>query len=163
MFFKVYSFNSIGLRYFNVFGKRQDPDGSYAAVPKWINSMIKNNDVFINGDGKTSRDFCFIENAVPANILAAFANDGAQNQVYNVAVGDITSLNDLYKIIKNNLRLTILKLKIILYTESLEGDVRHSQADINQAQKMLGYNPNFNVLDGIKQSIPWYINNIKIK
>ena len=103
-----------------MFLKRQDPDGSYAAViPKWINSMIKNNDVFINGDGKTSRDFCFIENAV-TNILAAFANDGAQNQVYNVAVGDITSLNDLYKIIKNNWRLTILKLKIILYTESLE-------------------------------------------
>tara|TARA_B100000242_G_C43047960_1_gene489274 strand:+ start:31 stop:1056 length:1026 start_codon:yes stop_codon:yes gene_type:complete len=165
VFSKVYSFNSIGLRYFNVFGKRQDPDGSYAAViPKWINSMIKNNDVFINGDGKTSRDFCFIENAVQANILAAFANDGAQNQVYNVAVGDITSLNDLYKIIKNNLEANNIKVKDnLIYREFREGDVRHSQADISKAQKMLGYNPNFNVLDGIKQSIPWYINNIKIK
>ena len=102
VFFKAYSFNTIGLRYFNVFGKRQDPNGAYAAViPKWINAMINKEEVYINGDGETSRDFCYVENAVQANILATFAPEASKNQIYNIAVGDRTSLNQLYQIIKN--------------------------------------------------------------
>lgn len=132
VFARSYGFKAIGLRYFNVFGQRQDPNGAYAAViPKWTASMIAGDDVFINGDGETSRDFCFIENTVQANILAATAADEAKNQVYNVAVGDRTTLNDLYAAIQVALlENSINYAKSAVYREFRAGDVRHSQASI---------------------------------
>tara|TARA_B100001250_G_C19803506_1_gene792198 strand:+ start:32 stop:1054 length:1023 start_codon:yes stop_codon:yes gene_type:complete len=162
VFFKIYNFNSIGLRYFNVFGKRQDPNGAYAAViPKWINSMIKNNEININGDGKTSRDFCYIENAIQANLLATFAEEDAKNQVYNVAVGDQTSLNQLYEIIKKNLIGNNIDVKNDpVYKDFRDGDVRHSKADITKAKDKLGYLPKYKIAKGIEESLSWYINKL---
>ena len=159
VFGKTYGLNSIGLRYFNVFGKRQDPDGAYAAViPKWTAAMIKDEDLFINGDGETSRDFCFIENAVQANILAAMACDEAKNQVYNVAVGDRTTLNTLYSSIQSALSENkIAYQKAAIYREFRAGDVRHSQADISKAKNSLGYEPEYRILDGISKAMPWYV------
>lgn len=156
---RSYDFKSIGLRYFNVFGKRQDPNGAYAAViPKWTASMIQNKDVFINGDGETSRDFCFIDNTVQMNILAATATDKAKNQVYNVAVGDRTSLNELYFFIKTSIENAGIKVNINpIFQDFREGDVRHSQANINKAKTLLGYNPDFNISEGILRVMPWYI------
>ncbi len=162
VFFKIYNFNSIGLRYFNVFGKRQDPNGAYAAViPKWISSMIKNNEVNINGDGKTSRDFCYIENAIQANLLATFAEEDAKNQVYNVAVGDQTSLNQLYEIIKSNLIGNNIDVNNDpIYKDFRDGDVRHSKADITKAKNKLGYSPKYNIAKGIEESLSWYIDKL---
>jgi UDP-N-acetylglucosamine 4-epimerase len=155
---RTYGFKSIGLRYFNVFGKRQDPNGAYAAViPKWTAAMIEGEDVFVNGDGETSRDFCFIENTVQMNILAACANDQAKDQVYNVAVGDRTTLNDLYKSIAVSLQDNGVGVtKKPVYREFRAGDVRHSQADISKAQNLLGYEPQYKILDGIAKAMPWY-------
>src|SRR5690554_6576554 len=132
VFARSYGFKAIGLRYFNVFGKRQDPDGAYAAViPKWTAAMVRGEDVFINGDGATSRDFCFIENAVQANLLAATAEDSAKNEVYNVAVGDRTTLNDLFAALKSALAENgVVYEKAPVYRDFRPGDVRHSQADI---------------------------------
>ena len=159
VFGKTYGLNSIGLRYFNVFGKRQDPDGAYAAViPKWTAAMIKDEDLFINGDGETSRDFCFIENAVQANILAAMASDEAKNQVYNVAVGDRTTLNTLFSSIQSALsENNIAYQKDAIYREFRAGDVRHSQADISKGNNLLGYEPEYRILDGISKAMPWYV------
>lgn len=155
---RSYGFKTIGLRYFNVFGQRQDPKGAYAAViPKWTASMIKNEDVFINGDGKTSRDFCFIENTVQANILAATADDSAKNQVYNVAVGDRTSLNDLFQGIKYSLgKCGISVSKSPIYRDFRPGDVLHSQADITKIYSMLGYEPEYAISEGLLKAMPWY-------
>ena len=159
VFARTYGFKSIGLRYFNVFGKRQDPNGAYAAViPKWTAAMIADDDVFINGDGETSRDFCFIENTVQANILAAIANDEAKNQVYNVAVGDRTTLNDLFNAIKAALNENdVTYTKEPVYRDFRAGDVRHSQADISKISKNLNYEGKYNVLQGIQKAMPWYI------
>lgn len=160
VFARTYGFKSIGLRYFNVFGKRQDPNGAYAAViPKWTAAMIIGNDVSINGDGETSRDFCYIDNTVQANILAATINDvNAKNQVYNVAVGDRTTLNELFNTIKSALAENgIVYNKKPVYRDFREGDVRHSQADINKIKTLLGYAPEFLIKDGIIESMPWYI------
>ena len=156
---KNFNFNSIGLRYFNVFGKRQDPNSQYSAViPSWISSLIKGENIFINGDGESSRDFCFIENIVQINLLAATAADNALNEVYNVALGDKTTLNDLYLAIKLALEEKGLETKTKpFYREFRPGDIRHSQADINKAIVKLGYEPKYRILDGIKQTIPWYI------
>lgn len=156
---RTYGFKSIGLRYFNVFGKRQDPNGAYAAViPKWTAAMIEGEDVFVNGDGETSRDFCFIENTVQMNILAACANDQAKDQVYNVAVGDRTTLNDLYQSIASSLKSNGIEVSNEpVYRDFRAGDVRHSQADISKAKKNLGYNPKFNISAGIDKAMPWYI------
>lgn len=157
---KTYGLKTIGLRYFNVFGQRQDPNGAYAAViPKWTADMIAGKQIFINGDGETSRDFCFIENTVQMNILAATATDEAKDQVYNVAVGDRTSLNELFSTIKgalvrNNLKVTAEPS----YRDFRVGDVRHSQADISKAKKLLGYVPEFRILSGVERAMPWYIN-----
>ena len=162
VFARTYGFTTIGLRYFNVFGKRQDPDGAYAAViPKWTAAMIKGEDVFINGDGKTSRDFCFIENAVQANLLAATAIDeAARNQIYNVAVNGRTDLNKLFAAIKGTLAKNgVAYEKDPVYRDFRAGDVRHSQADISKAQRLLGYAPQFDIGSGIAQAMPWYINN----
>lgn len=155
---KTYGFKTIGLRYFNVFGQRQDPNGAYAAViPKWTADMIKGEDVFINGDGETSRDFCFIENTVQMNILAATAEDDAKDEVYNVAVGDRTTLNDLYKAIQSALKeCDINATQDPIYRDFRAGDVRHSQADVSKAVHKLGYAPKYRILEGISKAMPWY-------
>ena len=166
VFARSYGFNSIGLRYFNVFGRRQDPNGAYAAViPKWTASMIKGDTVFINGDGETSRDFCYIENTVQANILAATAQNGkVTNQIYNVAVGDRTTLNELFNAIKSALAHNGINYEQQpTYRDFRPGDVRHSQADVSKANSLLGYAPNFDILQGISQAMPWYIASLNNK
>lgn len=162
VFDKVYGFQTIGLRYFNVFGKRQNPNGEYAAViPKWISSMINGDDVYINGDGKTSRDFCYIKNVIQANILAAVSKNISRHEVFNVAVGDRTSLNELYEYINKNLHdHNVEYTKTPKYVEFRKGDVRHSQASIEKAKELIGYEPHFNIYSGLKDSIEWYINNL---
>lgn len=160
VFARTYGFTTVGLRYFNVFGKRQDPNGAYAAViPKWTAAMIRGEDVFINGDGQTSRDFCFIENTVQANLLAATINDkAARNQVYNVAVSGRTDLNHLFATIKSALAANgVNYAKEPIYREFRAGDVRHSQADIRKAERLLGYEPQFDIKAGIAGSMPWYV------
>ncbi|WP_201546727.1 NAD-dependent epimerase/dehydratase family protein [Psychrobacter immobilis] len=159
VFARTYGFHTIGLRYFNIFGKRQTPDGAYAAViPKWTAAMIQGDDIYINGDGDTSRDFNFIENAVQANILAATADDDAKNQVYNVAVGGRTTLNTLFTALKDNLSINGVDYsQAPIYRDFREGDVRHSQADISKIKSALGYDPQFDVVQGIKKAMPWYV------
>ncbi|MNO77323.1 UDP-glucose 4-epimerase [compost metagenome] len=160
VFFRSYGFNSVGLRYFNVFGRRQDPQGAYAAViPKWLASMISADDLFINGDGETSRDFCFIENVIQMNLLAATSSDpAAVNQIYNVAVSGRTSLNQLFEALRRGLEENgIVYSKAPVYRDFRAGDVRHSQADISKAQKLLGYVPAYDVSRGISKAMPWYI------
>jgi len=159
VFHKTYGLNATGLRYFNVFGKRQDPDGAYAAViPKWTAAMIENQDLFINGDGETSRDFCFVENAVQANILAATASNDGKNQVYNVALGDRTTLNELFSSLANALASNnVSYTKQAIYRDFRAGDVRHSQADISKAKELLGYQPEFRIQQGINKAMPWYV------
>lgn len=162
VFARTYGFKAIGLRYFNVFGKRQDPNGAYAAViPKWTAAMIAGDDVFINGDGETSRDFCFIENTVQANILAATTqNDEAKNQVYNVAVGDRTTLNDLFNAIKAALNENgVIYTKEPIYRDFRTGDVRHSQASIEKIKNLLGYEATHKISDGINLAMGWYVLN----
>jgi len=159
VFARFYGFNTIGLRYFNVFGKRQDPDGAYAAViPKWTAAMIKGEDMFINGDGETSRDFCFIENTVQANLLAATTdNTDARNQVYNVAVSGRTTLNTLFNELKSALAANGVEYdKAPVYRDFRAGDVRHSQADISKIQRLLGYAPGYEIKAGISKAMPWY-------
>jgi len=161
VFYKAYGFNTIGLRYFNIFGRRQDPNGAYAAViPKWIESMIKQEPIYINGDGETSRDFCYIDNTIQANLLAATTSDqSAKNQVYNVAVGDQTSLNQLYHYLRDNLSIHFPHLNEMQpeYREFRAGDVRHSLADISKARKLLGYQPTHRIAEGLKLAMDWYI------
>jgi UDP-N-acetylglucosamine 4-epimerase len=161
VFGKTYGLQSIGLRYFNVFGPRQDPNGAYAAViPKWISSMIKSDPIYINGDGETSRDFCFVNNVVQANLLAATVQiPEAVNQVYNVAVGDRTTLNELYAQLKVNLLPLYEHLHDAqpVYRDFREGDVRHSLADISKATSHLGYKPTHRVDQGLVWAMPWYI------
>ena len=161
VFAKNYDFKTIGLRYFNIFGKRQDPDGAYAAViPKWVAAILNKEDVYINGDGETSRDFCYIDNTVQMNLLAATTdNEEATNQVYNVALNDRTSLTKLHQMIEERLieRVEGLEKKKPIYREFRSGDVRHSQASIDKAQKLLGYQPKFRISEGMDQAIDWYI------
>lgn len=163
VFSRIYGFKTIGLRYFNVFGQRQDPQGAYAAViPKWTAAMIAGEDLYINGDGETSRDFCFIENTIQMNILAATAPDEAKNEVYNVAVGDRTSLNELYGAIKSALvQNGIVVSKSPIYRDFRAGDVRHSQADLTKAKTRLGYEPEFRIIDGLSKAMPWYVADLK--
>jgi UDP-N-acetylglucosamine 4-epimerase len=160
VFARTYELHSIGLRYFNVFGPRQNPNGSYAAViPKWITSMIKGEDILINGDGQTSRDFCFINNVQQMNLLAATSSVPASvNQVYNVAVGDRTTLFQLYQQIKLGLLSSgLCKLDgEPVYRDFRSGDVRHSLADITKANSLLGYEPTHRIGDGLKIVIEWY-------
>ncbi len=164
VFARTYGFNCIGLRYFNVFGKRQDPNGAYAAViPKWTSAMIKDEDLFINGDGETSRDFCFIENTVQANLLAATVQtEEARNQVYNVAVGGRTTLNQLFSYIRESLGENGIQYKKdAIYRDFRAGDVRHSQADVSKANNLLGYDPQYTIEQGIKKAMPWYVGFLK--
>jgi len=161
VFHRAYGLNSVGLRYFNVFGPRQDPNGAYAAViPKWIAAMLQGASVQIYGDGETSRDFCYIQNAVQANLLAALTeNPQALNQVYNVAVGEQTSLNDLYQAIRAQLveRLPHLAPSPPEYRAFRPGDVRHSRADVSKAVSLLGYLPSHILAEGLAEAIPWYM------
>jgi UDP-N-acetylglucosamine 4-epimerase len=165
MFARCYQTESIGLRYFNVFGPRQDPDGPYAAViPQWFSAMINNTRLNINGDGASSRDFCFVDNAVQANLLASLATDpAAVNQVYNVAVNARTSLNELYGLMRGMLDGQFPHLADYAphYTDFRAGDVRHSQADISKAARMLGYQPTHRLEDGLRASLDWYIAHLK--
>jgi UDP-N-acetylglucosamine 4-epimerase len=161
VFARSYGFKSIGLRYFNIFGRRQYPDSDHAAViPTWIAAMIKNEPVYINGDGESSFGFCYIENAIWANLLAAAStNEYAVNQVYNVAVGDRTSLNQLYDYLRDHLanRFPHLKDAKPVYRTSHFGDVVHSLADIGKARDFIGYNPTHKVNDGLKEAMDWYL------
>ncbi len=160
---RTYGFKTIGLRYFNVFGQRQDPNGAYAAViPKWTAAMIKGEDVYINGDGETSRDFCFIENTVQMNILAATAPEEVKDEVYNVAVGDRTTLNELFEAIKTALVENSVHVdKSPSYRDFRAGDVRHSQADVSKSSRLLGYVPSHAIKEGIYRAMPWYIDNCR--
>ncbi len=156
VFAKSYNMETIGLRYFNVFGKRQDPHGAYAAViPLWFKAILNNEEVFINGDGETSRDFCYIDNVVEMNILCGLTNNkNAINKIYNVACNEQTTLNQLFHHIKqiinfnNNMKPT--------YRDYRNGDIRHSLADISLAQELIGYNPKYKILDGLKLAANWY-------
>jgi UDP-N-acetylglucosamine 4-epimerase len=163
-FTRSYGFRSIGLRYFNVFGPRQDPDGAYAAViPKWIAALLKREEVAINGDGETSRDFCFIDNVVQANLLAATtSNPGAVDQVYNIAVGERTTLNELFLLLQNSLRQLEPNLpeQKPVYRDFRPGDVRHSLADISKAKELLGYEPTLKIREGLDLAMEWYRRNV---
>jgi len=164
VFARTYGFKTIGLRYFNIFGKRQDPEGAYAAViPKWVNSIIKGEEVFINGDGETSRDFCYIENAVQMNIISAMAEkEEATDQVYNVALNDRTSLNQLYQMIEERLlaRVEGLQGNKPTYRDFRAGDVRHSLADISKAQMLIGYSPSHRIAEGLDEAMDWYVDSL---
>lgn len=164
VFSRSYGFKAIGLRYFNIFGPRQDPVGAYAAViPKWIASLIRGEPVYINGDGETSRDFCFIENAVQANLLAATAgHPDAAGQAYNVAVGERASLNQLFSTIRAELSSRFPHLAAVepVYRDFRAGDVRHSLADIGKARRLLGYEPSHRIGEGLKVAMEWYVDNL---
>lgn len=156
----TYGMECIGLRYFNIFGPRQDPNGAYAAViPLWFNACINNSQAFINGDGLTSRDFCFVDNAVEANILAALApSPDAVNQVYNIAYGQQTTLKDLFILIRDLVAARLPHAAALepVMREFRAGDVRHSLANIDKARALLGYDPQYQLHDGLKESVSWY-------
>lgn len=156
---RSYGIDTVGLRYFNVFGPRQDPNGAYAAViPKWIAAMIADAEVVINGDGSTSRDFCYVSNAVQANIRAAFAPDDARNQVFNVAVGQRTSLLELFSLLRDGLQQhQIHYRRDPRLADFRPGDVRHSEADIGKAASKLGFEPTHDVRQGLAEALPWYL------
>ena len=164
VFGRCYGMESIGLRYFNIFGRRQDPDGAYAAVvPKWVASMIHNEPVYINGDGETSRDFCYIDNVIQANLLAATSQHAdAANQVYNVAVGDRTTLNQLFEAIRVLLAPQFAHLINFKpqYRDFRAGDVRHSLADISKARTRLGYEPTHRIGEGLAEAMDWYVRDL---
>jgi UDP-N-acetylglucosamine/UDP-N-acetylgalactosamine 4-epimerase len=164
VFARCYGMQTVGLRYFNIFGPRQDPDGAYAAViPKWIAAMIRNETVVVNGDGETSRDFCYVENAVQANILSAVTtNAAALNQVYNVAVGERTTLNQLYEAQRKLLAPKFSHLANARpdYQDFRAGDVRHSQADISKAKTLLGYAPTHRMQQGLEEAMDWYVRDL---
>ena len=156
---QAFGYKATGLRYFNVFGPRQDPSGAYAAViPKWADAMLADEVVTINGDGETSRDFCYIANAVQANILAALAPDEAQGDIYNVAVGGRTSLNTLFGLIRDGLSEHQVHYdREPAYGEFRPGDMRHSEADISKAGRLLDYRPDFDIAAGMKAALPYYL------
>lgn len=159
VFARSYGFKAIGLRYFNVFGPRQDPNGAYAAViPKWTDALLKGETIYINGDGETSRDFCYVANAVQANLLAACAAEDAKDQVYNVAVGDRTTLNALFTLLRDSLASAGVSSAVQpAYRDFRAGDVRHSQADISKARRLLGFAPTHRIHTGICVAMPWYV------
>jgi UDP-N-acetylglucosamine 4-epimerase len=165
VFARCYGLQTVGLRYFNVFGPRQDPNGSYAAViPRWTAAMIQNKPVHINGDGETSRDFCFVANVVQANLLAATVETPeAVNQVYNVALCARTSLNQLFGLLRSHLLPSCRHLRACrpIYQDFREGDVRHSEADISKARTLLGYEPTHTVEQGLRETLQWYRKNLR--
>ena len=163
VFASCYGFTTIGLRYFNVFGQRQDPYGAYAAViPQWFASLLKGETVYVNGDGETSRDFCYIDNVVQANLLASFAGDEARNKIYNVAFGQRTTLNELFGLIREEVALHKSEAANAqaVYRDFRAGDVRHSLADISRAENLLGYAPRVDVRQGLRLAGDWYAANL---
>lgn len=160
---QAYGVECIGLRYFNVFGPRQDPEGAYAAViPKWIAALLRREPVRINGDGETSRDFCYAANVVQANLLAATTtNPAAVNQVYNIAIGERTTLNELFGLLQAGLRKrdAALPEQKPIYRDFRPGDVRHSHADIGKAARLLGYAPTHRIAEGLEVAFDWYRGN----
>ncbi|OQW50290.1 MAG: Vi polysaccharide biosynthesis protein VipB/TviC [Proteobacteria bacterium SG_bin7] len=164
VFLKNYDFPVVGLRYFNVFGARQDPSGPYAAViPLWVASLIKGEELFINGDGSTSRDFCYVDNAVQANILAAnCSNNKAYGEAFNVACGERTTLLELYNVLKTKLQNRFPQIKNHKPTlrDFRAGDIQHSLADISKARHLLGYEPTHNVTSGLDEALNWYIDSL---
>ncbi|MGB1111276.1 MAG: NAD-dependent epimerase/dehydratase family protein, partial [Gammaproteobacteria bacterium] len=148
----------------NIFGRRQDPNGAYAAViPKWVDAMLKGDEVFINGDGETSRDFCYIENTIQMNILASMTdNEDALDQVYNVALGDRTTLNELFNAIRDRLKERVEGLEVPdpTYRDFRAGDVRHSQADISKARELLEYEPSHVIAEGLDEAMDWYVESL---
>jgi UDP-N-acetylglucosamine 4-epimerase len=160
VFARAFGFDSIGLRYFNVFGRRQDPEGAYAAViPKWIAALLRREKVYVNGDGETTRDFCYIENVLQANLLAATTMEpAALNEAYNVALGERISLNTLFDLLQRGLRRLEPSLpeQRPAYRDFRAGDVRHSLADISKAQRLLGYAPAYRVEEGLNLAMGWY-------
>lgn len=165
VFKKTYDFDTIGLRYFNVFGRRQDPNGAYAAViPKFVQLLIKNQSPVINGGGEYSRDFTYIDNVVRMNLLAVITeNKAAVNEVYNVACGDRTTLNELFSFLKEYLSDYDDNIKNIEpeYGAYRKGDVPHSLASIEKSERLLGYKPEYSVKEGLKQAVDWYWQNLK--
>jgi UDP-N-acetylglucosamine 4-epimerase len=164
VFAACYGFEWIGLRYFNVFGPRQDPDGPYASViPAWIGALLRGQPAYINGDGSCARDFCHVDNVVQMNLRAALADDpAALNQAYNVAHGEMTSLNELFEIIRALLGRRQPHLKAVrpLYREPRRGDILLSRADIGKAQRLLGYAPTMRIMDGLESTMDWYVANL---
>lgn len=164
VFARCYGIDTVGLRYFNVFGPRQDPDGAYAAViPAWVGRFIRGQPVHINGDGETSRDFCYVRNAVQANVLAATTDDReAINEVYNIAVGESTTLNALFDLERRLLRERFPRLRGArpVYRAFRDGDVRHSQADISKARRLLGYEPTYRLREGLEEAMSWYVEHL---
>ena len=165
VFARCYGVASIGLRYFNIFGPRQDPDGAYAAViPRWIGQFIGREPVYINGDGETSRDFCYVENAIQANLLAATTdNPEAVNQLFNIAVAERTTLNELFELERALLTDDFPWVRDCrpIYREYRDGDVRHSQADISKARRLLDYAPTHRIGEGLEEAMSWYITNAR--
>lgn len=163
VFARCYGFTTIGLRYFNVFGQRQDPFGAYAAViPQWFASLLKSETVYVNGDGETSRDFCYIDNVVQANLLASFAPAEGRDKIYNVAFGQRTTLNELFDLIRDEVvrhKPEVARAKAV-HRDFRAGDVRHSLADISRARNLLGYDPAFDVRQGLRLAGDWYASNL---
>ena len=163
VFTRCYGFGSVGLRYFNVFGQRQDPFGAYAAViPQWFASLLREETVYVNGDGETSRDFCHIDNVVQANLLASFASEEGRNKVYNVAFGQRTTLNELFGLIRDEVarHKAEAAAAVAVHRDFRAGDVRHSLADISRAQSLLGYAPTIDVRQGLRLAGDWYAANL---
>jgi len=167
VFAKTYGMETIGLRYFNVYGQRQDPNGAYAAViPKWISSLLNKEEVYINGDGETSRDFTYIENVVQMNILAGLSsNKKIFGEVFNVALGGRNTLNELYTLINSELKKhkKSHQSKEVIYRDFRVGDIRHSNADVSKAKEMLGYVPTHDIFEGMEESVGWYMQSLKVE
>jgi UDP-N-acetylglucosamine 4-epimerase len=165
VFGRVYAMETVGLRYFNVFGRRQDPGGPYAAViPLWISRLLKGEDCLINGDGEISRDFCYVANTVQANLLAATATDPeALNQAYNVACGGRTTLNELFDLIHAGLARASAGYRggAAIHGPLRPGDIAHSQADIGKAARLLGYKPRYDVARGLEEALAWYVGRLR--
>jgi UDP-N-acetylglucosamine 4-epimerase len=161
VFAACYGFQSIGLRYFNVFGERQDPDGPYASViPAWIGALLRGETAYVNGDGSVARDFCYVDNVVQANLLAALVQSAeAVGQAYNVAVGAQTTLNELFELIRACLALKLPHLRSVrpVHREPRRGDMQLSRADVSKASELLGYQPAFGLGAGLARTIDWYI------
>jgi UDP-N-acetylglucosamine 4-epimerase len=164
VFQQTYGIETVGLRYFNVFGRRQDPAGAYAAViPRWIRNLLTDTDCVINGDGETTRDFCYIDNVVQANLLAAAAPSAATDEIYNVAFGDRTTLKALFFMIRDRLALfepDVAEMQPV-YGEARLGDIRHSQADVSKARQYLGYAPRYSISQGIDEALEWYVEDFR--
>ena len=165
IFQRTYGLNTIGLRYFNVFGRKQDPDGAYAAViPKFVMQLMKHESPVINGDGNYSRDFTYIDNVIQMNVLAMLTeNSEAMNTVYNTAFGDRTTLNDLMASLKKYLSefdATIATIATV-YGPNRIGDIPHSLASIDKAKRLLGYNPQYSMQEGLKEAVAWYWENLR--